>query len=355
MENLILVRDEMSLQDQAILSLLRDDVITYRRTKEKNFPSVLINPVQRLPENKQNSAEIKSPSSESQNDAGPLGSPTTDQALAAKLAAQNNPEDGDFEPIVFTSIDYKDLRARISPFADAWILQPYIRFAQSIVRHKVDVVVITHILLYLTTLVPSAMVLYWHFTYLHAIFHVLICFLFTGPSATMFHHYTHQGGLLRKELWALDQAYGYLIAPLMGNTWNSFYYHHKMHHIEDNGPGDLSSTLRYRRDSVLHFAHYYLRFSLCAWIELPIYYVRKGRYNVAVLGLCWEASTWLVYGILGSFLGWRPTLCVFILPLVVLRLGLMVANWGQHAFLDRNDPTSDYRSSVTLIDVMVCP
>jgi hypothetical protein len=31
----------------------------------------------------------------------------------------------------------------------------------------------------------------------------------------------------------------------------------------------------------------------------------------------------------------------------------MVGNWGQHAFVDNEEPDSDYRSSITLIDVAV--
>lgn len=32
---------------------------------------------------------------------------------------------------------------------------------------------------------------------------------------------------------------------------------------------------------------------------------------------------------------------------------MAVGNWGQHAFIDREDPDSDFRSSITLIDVSV--
>jgi len=39
------------------------------------------------------------------------------------------------------------------------------------------------------------------------------------------------------------------------------------------------------------------------------------------------------------------------MPFLLLRLGLMVGNWGQHAFVDEVDPDSDFRSSITLIDV----
>jgi len=49
----------------------------------------------------------------------------------------------------------------------------------------------------------------------------------------------------------------------------------------------------------------------------------------------------------------RAALFVFGLPLLFLRIALMVGNWGQHAFVDCDEPDSDYRSSVTLVDVAV--
>jgi hypothetical protein len=52
-------------------------------------------------------------------------------------------------------------------------------------------------------------------------------------------------------------------------------------------------------------------------------------------------------------LNFRATLFVFLLPLLVLRIALMVGNWGQHAIVDEHDPDSDFRSSITLIDVAV--
>ena len=50
-----------------------------------------------------------------------------------------------------------------------------------------------------------------------------------------------------------------------------------MHHVEDNMPDDLSSTLRYRRDSFLHFLAYFARFFFLAIVELPLYLMRKRR------------------------------------------------------------------------------
>lgn len=49
----------------------------------------------------------------------------------------------------------------------------------------------------------------------------------------------------------------------------------------------------------------------------------------------------------------HPALFVLVLPFCLLRLVIVVGNWGQHAFIDELDPTSDLRSSITLIDVPV--
>jgi hypothetical protein len=66
----------------------------------------------------------------------------------------------------------------------------------------------------------------------------------------------------------------------------------------------------------------------------------------------WELSN---YAFLTTMfcLNRNATICVFLMPLGLMRLGMMMGNWGQHAFVDENEPDSDYRSSITVIDVMV--
>ena len=49
----------------------------------------------------------------------------------------------------------------------------------------------------------------------------------------------------------------------------------------------------------------------------------------------------------------RASTYVFLLPFAILRFALMVGNWGQHALVDEVDPSSDFRTSITMIDVMV--
>lgn len=140
----------------------------------------------------------------------------------------------------------------------------------------------------------------------------------------------------------------------MGHTWNSYYYHHiKHHHVEGNGPDDLSSTIRYQRDSIPDFLHYVLRFMFFIWIELPIYFIRRGKYLLGMKVFFWEVSTYISIAALYIYVDSRATTFAFLLPLLILRIGLMVGNWGQHALVDKEDPTSDLRSSITLIDVAV--
>jgi hypothetical protein len=275
-----------------------------------------------------------------------------DQAALACVIRLSDEKSTDFQSTVFTAWNIKDIH--ITPFLDQVILQPYIRWAQAVVRRKTDVVFLTHTLLYLSTSVPSTLYLFCHFTYAHAILHWIMTSWYSGPFSIMLHNHIHHNGVLSKQYAFFDFTVPYILEPLMGQTWNSFYYHHiKHHHCEGNGPDDLSSTVRYQRDSLLHLLCYIGRFLFASWIELPLYFARKKRYGIVVKSSMSElASCGLIYVM--ATLNFRATLFTLILPLIVTRIGLMVSNWAQHAFVDEEDPNSNFRSSITLIDVPVC-
>lgn len=118
------------------------------------------------------------------------------------------------------------------------------------------------------------------------------------------------------------------------------------------GPGDLSSTIRYQRDDVFHFLHYYLRFLFFIWLELPLYFIRKGKPNLAFQAFISEVSSYIFFYAMYK-LNPRAAMWAFFLPFAILRFALMVGNWGQHALVDETDPNSDFRTSITMIDVMV--
>ncbi|GES58621.1 phosphoinositide 3-kinase regulatory subunit 4 [Aspergillus terreus] len=267
-----------------------------------------------------------------------------------KLTALNNPQDPTFEATVFVTWDAKDWQKY--PFLDKWILQPYVRLARQVVRVETDVVMLTHLLLYFATSVPSAILLFLQFHWAHGILHWIMQSYYVGTYTLMMHQHIHMGGILKKSFRWFDELFPYITNPLMGHTWNSYYYHHvKHHHVEGNGPEDLSSTIRYQRDDLFDFLCYVGRFFFLVWLELPLYFFRKGKTNFAFKAAFWEIGNYAALFLLWRYVSWRATLCVFLLPLMQLRVGLMVGNWGQHAFVDEVDPNSDFRSSITLIDV----
>lgn len=268
------------------------------------------------------------------------------------LTLANDPSQSQFQPTVFTSWDLKDLD--LSGFINRVFLTRYISWAQGVVRNPTDVVFVTHTLLYLSTLVPSALYLFYRFSWTHALLHWLMEAYSCGPFTIMLHNHIHNDGVLDRKYSVLDRLIPYVLEPLMGHTWDSYYYHHvKHHHVENNGPDDLSSTLRYQRDSPVDFLIYLGRFAFLIWIELPLYFFTKRKYSLAIKSFMSEFSSMMMIFCLTRY-NFNAGLIVLILPLVQMRIGMMLGNWGQHAFVDEADPTSNYRSSITLIDAQVC-
>ena len=255
------------------------------------------------------------------------------------------------ETTVFTSCDLKELPSS-QGFA-ARFLRSYILWAQGIVRNPVDVVFLTHILLYLSTSVPSAGFLYCHFTWIHGFMHVILQLSYCGSFTLMLHNHIHNNGLLKRKYAWFDHMWPYILEPLMGHTWDSYYYHHvKHHHVEGNGPEDLSSTLRYQRDEVTEFIKYVGRFVALIWIELPLYFLRKRKLALAFKSAATELTA-MLFIYISARKDFYPTVFVLVIPFFLMRIGLMVGNYGQHALVDEIDPASDFRSSITLIDVPV--
>lgn len=270
----------------------------------------------------------------------------------ARLKALGNPESGDFEPTVLLSVD--DYSQYVSPVINKYVLQPYVRLARKVVRHQTDVVMMTHLIMYFSTLVPSAVLLYRRFSLIHGILHSAMQIYFLGSYTLMMHQHIHQRGILAKQFAAFDKLFPYILDPLMGHTWNSYYYHHvKHHHVENNGPDDLSSTLRFQRDSVADFLCYVGRFFFLVWVDLPLYFLRKNRQGMAVQVAGCEFLTYSFYCAMAMLFGGKATFFVYLFPFLLMRTGLMIGNWGQHAFVDADEPDSDFRSSITLIHVAV--
>lgn len=275
-----------------------------------------------------------------------------EQALA-HMKDLNNPTSNKFEPTVFVTYDYPKITNRT---LRKYIIEPYVRWGRSIVRIDTDVVMLTHLLLYFTTSIPSALYLFYNFRWWHGLLHSVMQLYYMGSYTLMMHQHIHMRGILSKKYAAIDLLFPYITDPLMGHTWNSYYFHHvKHHHVEGNGPDDLSSTIRYQRDDVWHFLHYVGRFYFLIWFDLPRYFIRKRKPGLAFKAAACEMTSYTILYTLFTRVNAGATAFVFLLPLAIMRLGMMIGNWGQHAFVDDSEPDSDFRSSITVIDVAVSP
>lgn len=272
-----------------------------------------------------------------------------DVSTVQLLSDLNSTKSQSFQPTIFVGWDQSD----ISPIIQNYLIHPYTTWAKTVVRRPTDVVFLTHILLYLFTSGPSAIRLYIHFTWPHAVLHWLMQAYYCGSFTLMLHNHIHNNGVLAPQYALFDKIWPYILEPLMGHTWDSYYYHHvKHHHVESNGPGDLSSTIRFQRDDPFHFLLYVVRFIALIWIELPLYFLRKNKRSLAVRSAVSELSAYALICVLARY-DMRATTFVLIIPLFQMRVGMMVGNWGQHALVDEVEPDSDFRSSITLIDVPV--
>jgi fatty acid desaturase len=190
-------------------------------------------------------------------------------------------------------------------------------------------------------------VLYWRFSWWMA-----PCFwagqvYLTTPVVLMLHNTMHRP-FIRKHRW-LNRAVPGLMSALFGIPTGYMEHHVAMHHVENNLPDDLSSTMAYRRDSFPQFLLYFARFMLFSHVELWGYLHARGRgalarraifsdllHMTAIAGLC--------------FLRWQPAVVAFLVPYVTVRFLMMFGNWGQHAFIDPADPGDSHLNSITCVN-----
>ena len=272
---------------------------------------------------------------------------STDCNTLHTLAALSDSCSDQFEPVIFTSWDDN----RVPGWANTYLLQPYIRWASTLVRKPSDVVYVSHLLILFAFGIPNFVLLFFHFNWFQALAQWMFITYFVGPYSIISHHHIHGRGILSPSWSWLDIMFPYILGPMMGQTWNSFYYHHKHHHMEENGPNDLSSTIRYRRDSAIDLSIYLGRFVFLIWFELPLYYIRKGRSFMGLKFFAWEIASYALI-VLATGYNLRFAITALMIPLLQWRIAVMTNNWSQHAFVDEDDPTHAFRSSITLIDVV---
>jgi hypothetical protein len=167
-----------------------------------------------------------------------------------------------------------------------------------------------------------------------------------SPVILMLHCTMHRPFLRIK--W-LDKALPLVMSFFYGMPAGYREHHTGMHHVEDNAGEDLSSTMRYQRDSFAHFLVYFARFFFLIGIELPRYLHRRRRFKLARRALAGEIVQWTLVG--GALaIDWRFGLAAFALPWAICRFMMMAGNWGQHAFLNVAKKNNGLSNAITCIN-----
>ena len=170
----------------------------------------------------------------------------------------------------------------------------------------------------------------------------------TPPIILMLHCTMHRK-FIRSPQW-LDTVHPFVMSFFFGVPMGFREHHIGMHHVEDNMEEDLSSTLRYRRDSFWHFLRYFGRFFFMASFQLPQYLATHKRKKMAQRAVLSEVMQWsLVIGSV-TLLDYRFGLTAFVLPFVFSRFSMMAGNWGQHAFINTDKPNNGIANAISCIN-----
>lgn len=174
--------------------------------------------------------------------------------------------------------------------------------------------------------------------------------LFFDRYILMLHNTSHRPLFKRQYGWAKFYI-PWVLGPFCGESPETYYIHHiTMHHAEGNLPRDLSSTMKYQRDSLVDFLRYFFDFFFLSLFRLGGYQLAKKRPRLFMWMLAGELSFYAVIAA-GMMVNVGATMTVFVTPWLLCRFLMMCGNWGQHAFVDQNDPGNSYKSAITCINV----
>ena len=227
---------------------------------------------------------------------------------------------------------------------------PLGRLVLPLIRDERDLPFIWLALFLTVLLVPLAVVMFipglfqW---WMAAIYWVLYP-LHLGPYVLMLHNTSHRV-LFKKRYGLLNRYIPWVVGPFLGMAPETYYAHHiGMHHQDGNQPDDLSSTMDYQRDSFLSFLRYFLNFLVCH-PKMTAYFRRTRR--LGMLRRFWVGELSYLALTVGLLLwNWQPALVVFAAPALFTRLMLMAGNWGQHAFIDHDEPANDWSSVISFVN-----
>lgn len=204
-------------------------------------------------------------------------------------------------------------------------------------------------------IIPVAVFLYtpvlknWQWWALYAPYFYFSQLYFKGRFGLMLHNISHRK-LFKKPYQWINTWIVWGVCPIFGHTPETYFVHHMaMHHVENNMPDDSSSTIAYQRDSFGNFMLYYFNFLILGFRETFLYLFRRNRKKM-YSRLTFGEFSFFLFCVVMCFVNFKATLFIFIIPFVFARFVMMIGNWAQHAFVDKNDPENHFTNAITCIN-----
>lgn len=203
--------------------------------------------------------------------------------------------------------------------------------------------------------IPTAILLYtpvldgWYWWLAYIPYFYLSQLYLKGRFGLMLHCISHRK-LFKKGYTWLYHWIIWGVCPFFGHTPETYFVHHiAMHHVENNMPDDASSTLSYRRDSLRGFVSYLARFLFLGFRDTFMYLFRRKRKKL-YMRLSYGEISFYLFCVGMSFVNFKATLFIFIIPFIFARIVMMMGNWAQHAFIEKSDPENNFTNAVNCIN-----
>lgn len=114
--------------------------------------------------------------------------------------------------------------------------------------------------------------------------------------------------------------------------------------LENNGLGDASSTATYDRSKLTSWLHYFLRFWIWIWVDIPQWaFAHKRGDKMALAGVSLVVFVYLL-----TF--FNAAVNLFFVPNLIVMFAMAAGNWGQHVFVNPDCPLESLGLSYDIAD-----
>jgi fatty acid desaturase len=126
--------------------------------------------------------------------------------------------------------------------------------------------------------------------------------------------------------------------------------HVRLHHKENSGPDDTTSTIGYDRTNRLHFFSYLAdNFWTVLGLAPYAYFKAKGEVENR-RRMVWGITLYAVYFAAVFIYNWRLGIAYVLVPLMTMNFIMAMTAWVQHAFYNEERPEDYFANTVTVYD-----